>query len=1040
MVLQTLESPDDFNDPDGAFEDDFPFRHLTEDSWNPFFPAFVGSEYNAGRVAEAPMGQPYMPELPNVLPSASASQYYSNGHLVHSGSSGYHTTPYSSQLPSFHSGPTSEGTSLDDLSTENRVIHQGQWNDLPQSQNNLHSQDQLLKGIEVRHLGQSIAENLEEDLPEDVFAPSSHSGNTIVPTSRPEPDSQREPVQGSTGTSSQEVDNLDSDIDRLEADVMQLLTQNPSFQRLSHSRKRLGAVLEKVDVFLNACGTNTDHEDDKSKATKAEYHYFCALCTMDTASSHVLKRHVGDIHYPEWEFRCQAVENCVKKAPRRRDKVPEHYRVHHNGYPAPGDVIDRSMEPLPCESVCALCGVMVQDWKQFFDCFVGHCKKKLASLPTGSSQRDDNDRASKKRKYDPDQDPSGGGAGAGGSASSRQGYARTGHGTGQGQQQYHFGQSGNQMHSGDSRPLLLQQRSAPDGRDGRMNRSQAKAVDPPTFIAPPSDSGGGSGSSAKRPSKKKGNQPRLDPRDLQGQAPAQPPANKCKSCPHLFHTCLECCNNPPSGDWCHECPNRKRARVRQASNPNANPMSGDYPIDYPIDTELMGFPQQAQYNHRGFHDAGLNAPITSPVNPAYAARQQQRRQQLNQLQRQRAQAQGMARNGYAPLGFFGGTPSYTANAVHDVHVRGMSELEIETSILSSKSKSDRKNAQESKCWSSNLPFRGTSPSLRKALLGMTSIPAEAMGNITRRFIGPVPLTQVNPSSVCQCACRTKSEGTYFARGRVDIAGGRRIELNFKMAPEARGAAHPLRTRIQVVVKMLRLRSSATRSASAKHKQEARDAIKKVLEATLNSSETPIITHEDETIADLDNSDYDSDADSVAESIFSSSSSRASSYADLAPLSPPSSLPTWTSSRASNCTELSLPLPHSSPELSAYPSKLSCSDLNLPASSPFNLPFRQNWNDDTVAGEEHPVHGVEVYEEEEKELELTFDFDLKSSLDMLARWTGVPTDDLRSSVSVWDPDRVFRYIMNHLLFVIFSLARSRDNDTNPCWDMKRPSQS
>lgn len=312
-----------------------------------------------------------------------------------------------------------------------------------------------------------------------------------------------------------------------------------------------------------------------------------------------------------------------------------------------------------------------------------------------------------------------------------------------------------------------------------------------------------------------------------------------------------------------------------------------------------------------------------------------------------------------------------------------------------------------------------------------------MGMITRQFSGPVPLSKVNPSSMCQCACRTKSQGTYFARGRMDMAGGRRIELDFKMVPEARDTGHPLRTRIQVVVKMLRLRSSATRSASAKHKQEAHEAIKKALEATLNGSETTTITCEDEAKAvDLGNSDYDSDVESVTDSIFSSCS-RVSSCTDLTHLSPPSSPPASTFSRTSSCSDLTLPSPHCSPEVSACSSKSSCTDLELPGSS---SPFGQNWNDVTLSSEEHSVHDLEAYGEEEKELELTFDLDLKSSLDMLARWTGVPTDDLRSSVSVWDPDRVFRYIMNHLLFVIFSLARSRDNGPNPCWDKKRPSQS
>lgn len=274
---------------------------------------------------------------------------------------------------------------------------------------------------------------------------------------------------------------------------------------------------------------------------------------------------------------------------------------------------------------------------------------------------------------------------------------------------------------------------------------------------------------------------------------------------------------------------------------------------------------------------------------------------------------------------------------------------------------------------------------------------------------------------------------------MDMAGGRWIELDFKMAPEARGTGHPLRTRVQVVVKMLRLRSSATRSASVNHKQEAHEAIKKALEATLDGSETTTITCEDEAkVVDLGNSDYDSDVESVTDSIFSSCS-RVSSCTDLTHLSsPPSSPPPLMFGRTSSCSDLTLPSPHCSQDLFACPKKSSCTDLELPGLS---LPFRQKWNEDTLSREEPSVvHDLEVYEEEEKELELTFDLDLKSSLDMLARWTGVPTDDLRSSVSVWDPDRVFRYIMNHLLFVIFSLARSRESDPTPCWDKKRPSQS
>lgn len=245
-------------------------------------------------------------------------------------------------------------------------------------------------------------------------------------------------------------------------------------------------------------------------------------------------------------------------------------------------------------------------------------------------------------------------------------------------------------------------------------------------------------------------------------------------------------------------------------------------------------------------------------------------------------------------------------------------------------------------------------------------------------------------------------------------------MDFKMAPEARGTSHLLRTRVQVVVKMLRLRSSVARSANVKHKTEAHAAIKEAFEAILDGIETKTITsHDQAKVADLDNPEYDSDVESVTDTIFSANS-RASSCTDLTEFSASSSPLAWATSKTSFCSDLELPPPAKS-------------------SSPFDL----DWDVDTLCSEEQATHDIELFEEEEKELELTFDLDLRSSLDKLARCTNVLAEDLcsdqTSDLLIWDPDRVAKYLTNYLLFVMFSLARSRDDNLNPS-DEKPPSKS
>ncbi|KAJ5896662.1 uncharacterized protein N7473_006061 [Penicillium subrubescens] len=194
---------------------------------------------------------------------------------------------------------------------------------------------------------------------------------------------------------------------------------------------------------------------------------------------------------------------------------------------------------------------------------------------------------------------------------------------------------------------------------------------------------------------------------------------------------------------------------------------------------------------------------------------------LNMRPEQQAQAHGLHSGTDTQQSPISSEQSLMVGAARDVQAVGISELEIEPFISDPKSK----NAQTSDNWSGVLTLRGSSPPAHK--------PSKGVNIAAPLLIGPLSQSKVNPSSMCQCPCRSSSQGTYFVRSRMDIAPGRAIEMDFKVTPEARpGLGHPLRSRIHVVIKMLRLRSSVAKSANGKHKQESRAVLTETREVPL----------------------------------------------------------------------------------------------------------------------------------------------------------------------------------------------------------------
>lgn len=500
--------------------------------------------------------------------------------------------------------------------------------------------------------------------------------------------------------------------------------------------------------------------------------YRCGLCWVPATTRQSCKRHVETKHHPQYDYHCD-VGNCtvfLEKPLHRLDKLVEHYSSAHSLESPSESTIEANRDEHPHPPFCTLCSKVVYSWDEFYDCFLNHCQVKPAASKASSS-RDSHGRRKQRRDRDnSDKGNFNGGTNNGGFVS-----------------QEEYGHSGNA--GGTSNPW-------PSGYGGNQyERSHQQ---------------GGCNQHSSRPE--------LDMRDLQDQPKSQESRSHCNSCQHPFDTCSDCCNNPPSTGLCHACPDVQLALAMQAGVLHAGP--SPEPLPHTGQT-IVFVADHVQTNPQAFCDVNPSVPTIAAASPSLYRAPPQGSQQLGLRLKQQAQACGLHSGTDTQQSFFASEQSLAFSAVDDVRAVGISKLKIGPSIFDPKNK----NAQILDNWSGVLAFRGSSPAARKSHTGVNIA--------TPLLLGPLSSNnKVNLASICQCQCRTRSPGTYFAQSRVEIAPGRRIEMDFKMAPEARGLGHPLRTRIHVVVKILRLRSSVAKSANGKHKQEAHAVLKETPEAPL----------------------------------------------------------------------------------------------------------------------------------------------------------------------------------------------------------------
>ncbi|KAJ5918275.1 hypothetical protein N7454_010650 [Penicillium verhagenii] len=715
-------------------------------------------------------------------------------------------------------------------------------------------------------------------------------------------------------------------------------------------------------------------------------------CNISFGHAGSLQRHIEDLHHPKAKIRCPW-SGCSEIC-HRTDKFRDHCRNTHLWSPSRDEIKQYTLD-LPNPAQCSLCSRMVEGWKEFYRCFKAHCR-----IGNGQEEaRAPNDDGLNRESFD--QGPFN--AQSQSNGSNLLGLRINGIEMHNAPAYYNLG---NNYYAGDSTqdwkdlqaqnctPTAPQQasnmfRSSSDGIIARQPPQARLDVSPhaqnqkrQASEQDHSELPRGSnelGSNPQRPFKRS-RQTRKEPQDNQ----------QCRTCSHSFKDCAICKNKVVRpGARCHACPPRAAVQL-QGSAPRSQ-------ISRPNELD----PNQAGMimNHLSMIDLGN--PQQFPPAQNFPA--------------QRSFGNGNMPSSRRP-GNYGpstGNPQGRSNFTNLVMSMDVSELS-EEEMLSPKSKTP------DACfgtWLSCLPIRASLPrwlskvpQTAKALEYEETEEAVTPEHQLSISLPPSKLTNISPF-VCGCPCVTKS--LLSSNARVEIVPGRLLDMKITILPEGR-TSHPLRTRVRVVVKILKLRSSVARSANKKKNQEDARTIQQVLMASLAGSASANLVEEveEDAVEDTDVSESEDD-----DGLFSDVESVTSSVDD-----------------ASSVADLGNALvPY---KRSGYGDLFSDDDFDEESEDDEDVldlianrsSGPDDYSGDAVFDETQALYiesdGQEAEEVGEVELEMSFDLDLQDCLDTLASLTDGLADVQSSDDTVTDPELVFNYFFRYIVYLIFALSRSR----------------
>ncbi|KAJ5769112.1 hypothetical protein N7520_003671 [Penicillium odoratum] len=679
---------------------------------------------------------------------------------------------------------------------------------------------------------------------------------------------------------------------------------------------------------------------DKKK--KAKKFFRCTDCGTTCGTMGASQRHADYIHQPSTKYYCSFCDHVSY----RKDKHRDHCRTAHL-WGTTDEEINECMEPLNCPPVCKLCPRQTGNWKEFYKCFISH---GIIGQPDEDEEVETDD------EDDEDVDPA-----PGNGRTFPPVIGGTNVRLAQGQNEYYPGISNQSWNSFSIQSPNISVNPQAFDMDRSFSHDVGMLAPQPGILHDNQfqKRRAAGHSDILRGVTQLGLPPQHPPKRAR-QASAESPEHRlCWGCKHQFSGCDLCENKTASVDRCHACPGATIPIASASGSQVARRTAQGQGMN---NTSFIIPQGQQQMRHGQW------------LTPTPLGNNRQMPQQRPGNRRLTGSPQGLPRD-----------PFYHANMVMTLELPDLSEEDL----LSPGPKPS--DANFGGTWLSCLP-------IRVPLLGMAKEPSEATvsgleyGGETISPLGNLPVARIGKSipNLCGCPCRTKT--SYSSNARVELAPGKILDMTLTILPQDR-VVHPLRTRVRVVVKLLKLRSSVARAGNKKKNKEDAKAIEEVLKTSLDGSAStePVKESQEDPVDESDCSEFEddglfSDAESVTSSIF-----EASSVSELA----------------------MVPFKRSKPALFHNDED---EDENASDLSPDREP------DDTEALQTQSLFQICDYEE--TELEISMDLDFQTCLERLSTWTDGLADIEYSGHTISDPTRVFEYFFKYIIYVIFALSRSR----------------
>ncbi|CAL5866447.1 uncharacterized protein PFLUO_LOCUS655 [Penicillium psychrofluorescens] len=293
--------------------------------------------------------------------------------------------------------------------------------------------------------------------------------------------------------------------------------------------------------------------------------------------------------------------------------------------------------------------------------------------------------------------------------------------------------------------------------------------------------------------------------------PQPEPAQKCPRCPHIVNKCSQCFRE----GQCHKC----AADQLAVQSPGGHPAPVNQPIAFqgpsyvnPRDLTTPGY-----FQSQGFGQdmqAGAASFPTDPYTYTGAVFSWPGSQGYRTGTRNARYNSGNLGIGDDPTIMIATVPEPNLPLLYDSRLKGPSVMGP-SSVLRRLGKWI--NPLATKSQSAGLPMELLSSVLPGTWDYLSFVPPQS---------SPPPLPStiegLEPVPECNCPCRAMPRPQYIARTRKALSPDRDVELTFKVAvgdtdTQSRGPghSHALRTTVQVVVRLLKLRSSVAAESSDK---------------------------------------------------------------------------------------------------------------------------------------------------------------------------------------------------------------------------------